>query len=412
MGTIQIEKIRDALIVLNILLFLLFDLRTYVGGIIPMGIVTTIILFIPLFTFFLCYNRIKISVSLYTIKISDLFFLLCGIFLLCYGIRVFLNLLIDQYEVCIFNNNITYFVYLIFLIMVPILIIRSTKFDKLNLKRILDVSIVLLVASLGKSLIDVLSVISWGEFSTLRFSANDELDTISYGHLGLSLVLISACRMKVAKRFSIFYLFAVAFGLLSMAIANSRSPFFALVAILFFYFACIGKWKYCLIFIIVLICVGLNIAVIDEFFTNELGLTFFERIRIVLETGSDGYGGGTGRNSLYAYGLEMFAAHPLLGSSFVLQGVPAGNGSYVHNIVLEAFMALGICGGTLFVFLNIWGIYCVYRILKYSPIYSVFGLLFLQFFLLGLSSRSLISLPNYWYMLAFVTALYKCTYKK
>lgn len=400
-------RLKHQFLMMNIILFILFDVRTYLGEIIPMGIVSTVYFMFAFGAFLFCIRPYQTKINLCNISFTDIFFLLSFFFLVLYGIRMFINLVIESYAVFMFSGISTYFVYLFFII-ISIFVIWKLDMETFDLKKILVISILILTIALSISLKDILTQVNLGEFTNLRFNANQELDTISYGHMGLSLLLLSICRLKLSAGYRLFYIATSLLGLITMAIANSRSPFFALVAIFFFYFFCQKGKIYFFLFLFLLCLTLLNIHTLAEFCSKELGLTFFDRILIVLETGSDGYG-SAGRSALYDYGLDMFTRSPLLGSSFVLHDVPFGNGSYVHNIVLEAFMALGFGGGLLFLFINLWGGYCTYRIFRYKPEFTVFGLLYLQYFLFGFTSRSLVSLPSYWYMFAFVMTLYKYT---
>ncbi len=404
---IRTNHLKQQVLMWNVILFILFDVRTYVGEIIPMGIVSIAYFLVALLTFLVYIRPGRTKIDLGRLAVDDLFFLLGFLFLLLYGLRMFDNLVVEAQPVYMFNGIATYFIYLFF-ILVSVFLIWKLPREAFDVKKILDISVLLLAIALIISLRDVLAQVSIGKFSTLRFHANLELDSLAYGHLGLSLMLLSLCRMKLDTRHWPFFAAGILLGVVTMVIANSRSPFFALAGILFIYLSCQKRKLYFMLFLGLLFLVLINIHALAEFCSKELGLTFFDRILVVIETGSDGYG-GVGRSALFGYGMDMLARSPLLGSSFVLHEVPFGNGSYVHNIVLEAFMALGVGGGLLFIVLNLWGLYCSYRIFRYNPVFTVFGLLYLQYLLFGLTSRSLIGLPNYWYMLALVMTLYKYT---
>lgn len=404
---IRLSSLKQQVLMWNVVLFILFDVRTYLGGIIPMSVVSIAYFLVAFFTFLVYIRPCRTKINLRRLPVDDLFFLLTFLFLLFYGLRMFDNLVVEAQSVFIFHGIITYFIYLFF-ILVSIFVIWKLPGEAFDMKKILDISILLLAIVLLISLHDVLTQVSLGKFTTLRFRANAELDTLSYGHLGLSLMLLSFCRLKLSTRYWPFFMLTLLLGIITMVIANSRSPFFALAGILFIYFSSQKRKLYFILFLCLLFLTLLNIHALAEFCNKELGLTFFDRILIVLETGSDGYG-GAGRSALFSYGMDMVADAPLLGSSFVLHEVPFGNGSYVHNIILEAFMTLGVGGGFLFILLNLWGVYCAYRIFRYRPVFTVFSLLYLQYLLFGFTSRSLISLPNYWYMLALVMTLYKYT---
>tara|TARA_B100000945_G_C20360628_1_gene586938 strand:- start:812 stop:1234 length:423 start_codon:yes stop_codon:yes gene_type:complete len=107
-----------------------------------------------------------------------------------------------------------------------------------------------------------------------------------------------------------------------------------------------------------------------------------------------------GRNIFLSIGIEEFMQSPIIGNSFLITKTHF-KGTYPHNLIIEAFMALGIIGGMIFTALN-------FNILRYvnkiiiSKKYEWIGLLFLQFFIFGMFSGNIFSSTLYWIFLGLV----------
>ena len=105
----------------------------------------------------------------------------------------------------------------------------------------------------------------------------------------------------------------------------------------------------------------------------------------------------SGRDLIFNYAIELFKSNPITGTSYLLP-----DGSYVHNIFIEQFMALGVLGGLLFVIINIKALVAGWKMIHILPQYSIFYVLFIQYMIYGCFSKTIIALAPYW-LFMFVT---------
>ena len=143
-------------------------------------------------------HNIGINILLYLCvlypKIYIRFFdVIVFLFLCIYGARVYVNIYIDGIYNTIFENNITYIVYFFLLAALPYQACRRIPFSKIHIETLLVILFVFYFLALIYSFSNVMTSIAMKTYvgNEGRFEANAMLDTIGYGHLGLTLVLIS-----------------------------------------------------------------------------------------------------------------------------------------------------------------------------------------------------------------------------
>lgn len=86
----------------------------------------------------------------------------------------------------------------------------------------------------------------------------------------------------------------------------------------------------------------------------------------------------TNRNKLFSAAFEKFVDHPLFGDAYALV-FPDGSIFYSHNMVLDAFMALGIFGGCLFVAIILVAIRNSFQLIRHHHCYWWIGLLCMSY---------------------------------
>ena len=188
------------------------------------------------------------------------------------------------------------------------------------------------------------------ESSNYRLSGNIAMNTIAFGHYGVTLALlafywgrnVTTYWKKVASYLLIFV------GAFVMIRAGSRGPLVAFVACFIFYF--IAKQKTSIgIMLVGLLFVVLSYALSDFFFDAIRTISPLLATRMTLSGSSTEIEDfSNGRVSLYDEALNRFFDSPLIGESFAIFN-PDGSYIYSHNMILDAFMALGLFGGMLFV---------------------------------------------------------------
>ena len=229
------------------------------------------------------------------------------------------------------------------------------------------------------------------------------IDIITYGHLGLSLVLIAVYILMYSnKKIKILSLLFLMIGFSAMILSGSRSPFVGLVLCLIILLRSkYSKWYYAII--------GIGLVIVSfKFFSaeiiqlnehlNSMGISSFGRVvntfiggDISMEEAS------SGRDDIWEIGWNIFSQNPILGVSYLLP-----DDSYVHNIFIEQFMALGLVGGVIFIMINFKVLLLGWKTITNSPKSVLIYTLFIQYLILGCFSRTIIALGAYW-LFMFIT---------
>ena len=403
---VPLHAIYDSISILGLILLIAFDSRTFFADYLPISVITSVVLFVLIMVLLIQYSAIFSQQGGIKIRIRS-FDLFIGLLLILYGIRMFYNIFIEQILQNNFVNRYTFIVYYFFLMVLPVLLVRNIRFESLNLDRLFNILFTFLAISLVviylkvKFLVEIHNVDSTG-----RFRANELLDSIGYGHMGLTFLLLSIVKFRrsCSKWHKLIFLIMCLFGVFSMAIANSRSPFVALFFIIAVYLLTRMNIKWAILTVIVVILFLLNLNGINEFFKGHFQSTFIERFLSIFK------GGHTtitisGREEYFRQGWKVFITHPIFGDSILLkEGLYRGD--YVHNFFLEVLMSLGIIGGLIYLGITTVSIYYSVVLIFHNSKYFFFPLLFLQYFIYSMFSRTLIALPLYWTSIACVFSVY------
>lgn len=374
-----------------------FDVRTYIGGIIPINMITSILILLILPIFLLVVVDSKSRNQNIKVRYLDSLIL---IFFVIYGLRLFINLYIEEIEQNLFNNNLTCFVYLIFLCVIPYVILRNLKWNNIDMGGVLKTLIFLYLLGLVFSFKTILTDLASGIiYYQGRADANEFLDTIGYGHLALSFMLACYSYNSVRGMNKWVFMCLVLFGLLSMGLANSRSPFLALFIILG-----INLFEHIRISHIILVLFSFfliyqNLDTIDIFFKENFNSPVIERTMMVFDVGMED--ASTGRDSLFDDGILQFMESPIWGSSIVLTSGEY-KGAYVHNSIIEVLMGVGLIGFCFYALLNIVALKCAITLIRRNSQFKFFAYILIQYSVFLLVSRSLLLLPLYWSSIACV----------
>ena len=188
------------------------------------------------------------------------------------------------------------------------------------------------------------------ESTGYRLSGNIAMSTIIFGHYGVTLALFAFFWGRTASaNWKVFLsYFLIAIGAFVMLRAGSRGPLVALVACFIFYY--VAKQKNSIgIMVMGVVCILLLYVLSDFLFDLIRSISPMLAARMTLSgTGTEYEEFSSGRTSLYEEALNRFYDSPFLGESFAIFH-SSGSYIYSHNMVLDAFMALGLLGGGLFV---------------------------------------------------------------
>lgn len=301
-----------------------------------------------------------------------------------------------------YKSPITLFFFVFNLIVIPYLFYQRYKLD-------VDVGLlnkILLVLLGGFLLLSIRGNVTGAiEVSTSdRYTGYGGIDIIYYGHLGVSMIIIGISILmnsgdRIFKSFS--FLACCLIGFLAIVFSGSRGPFVALCAVLLYkYFSSIKSLKaVCgLVLLGSIICLFyIDIIIWLNDVLLQFDITSFSRIAAsVVDDMST-----SGRDMLFVNAFNDFLDNPIFGKSYLLE-----DGSYVHNIILEQFRALGIIGGILFLLMNVVTLKRGFWLLRTRPQYSLIPMLFLQYFVFGMFSRTITAIPQYWLCFFVLNNLY------
>lgn len=230
--------------------------------------------------------------------------------------------------------------------------------------------------------------------------------SISFGHLGVSLALLSIYKLlyevKTKHMQAITFLGAI-LGLYILYASGTRSPLIAFILCLCFVFYLKNKLKYLGVFLL-LLCTSVLALIYFKPQYLEVGhsSSFLNRVTNMIVSGDS-----SGRDILYQQGIDVFAENPIFGGRILFF-----DGMYPHNIFIEVLMSMGVIGLLLYLFFlkN-----CIAYLLKLKKIKEnneqVFwvSILWLQYFVLSLFSYNIHSSPEVWYLTAMILVLSKKT---
>ena len=239
-----------------------------------------------------------------------------------------------------------------------------------------------------------------------RSSGFMSMYSISFGHLGVSLALLSIYKLlhKVKTKYIMALPFlGVLLGLYILYASGTRSPLIALIICLCFMFYLENKLKYLGLFLLSL-CIGIISLLYfrPQYNAVENSSSFFSRVTNMIVSGDS-----SGRGELYQQGIKIFTENPIFGGRILYF-----DGMYPHTIFIEVLMAMGIFGMILYLlfFKN-----CVIYLLElkklkddHAPVFWV-SILWLQYFVLSLFSYNLHSSPEIWYLTSMILVLSKKT---
>ncbi len=386
---------------LGILLLLSYDLLTYLAiGFSSSSIkIVYYAFFLLIYIVYLIFANKKNKIYFYT---NDFTFKITLFFCITYLIRVIFDLYIKGINHVIYTNRITYVYLFVNGVIIPLFFLKSINYEKINFNVLYLLYSLLIFISLLISYNNISKGILYAIGG--RYNANETLDTIGYGHLGITFFLIGFYFFNSSSKLYIkfFSILIMIFGLFSAGLANSRSPLVALICCLLFYIFLTKKFKTLFVLIILFFLIVVNINKIDYFF-QSYGSSFIER---VIYTVSENHEDITsGRNIIYKETINNILNNPFFGKSFLVQTNFWGV-TYAHNSILDAFHATGLFGGILYIIIIITTLKNAFQIAKKKNEYLFISLIFIQYLIYSMFSRSLISLPILWTTIFLVNSIY------
>ncbi|MBN3894909.1 MAG: O-antigen ligase family protein [Nostoc sp. NOS(2021)] len=236
----------------------------------------------------------------------------------------------------------------------------------------------------------------------------EAFNPISLGHQGGSLLLISlyvllnreSSKNRITK---ILYIFSLVTGLILLFFAASKGPIIAIIVCVCLLLVSLqrqGVNIFKISGIIVIVAIFANIAFS---FSIDSGSGLLERFSSLLNGDDFDDSRFVQRPELYQKASELITEYPIFG-----YGLEIPNLGYPHNLILEAFLATGLLGGSLFVIIYIYAaIKAIGIIMAKNSSWSWLGLLYIQYSIGTMFSGSLYGSYTFWYLLFAIFGLKK-----
>lgn len=237
-------------------------------------------------------------------------------------------------------------------------------------------------------------------YSRARLGEDSVVSPIILSQTGGGLLLLSLGEVLLLKRKSTLVFFQIVLGFCILIMGASRGPMlicaFCLLLIFWEHF----KWAYNRVtFWFRSVVFAGVMAGITAFFIlpNVKEITFLNRVSDTVNKGN----GLDERSAQWSAAWEQFLSSPAWGDKLVERAL----GSYPHNVVLEVLMSTGMLGGVFFFGLLImagWK-YLQRRSVdqEFTPVYY----LFIGYFGFAMFSSALITLVQFWVLLALVVSV-------
>ena len=286
------------------------------------------------------------------IRYNKINFILFIVFSIFYSFRIIYNGLIQDSLIWIAWNE--YFLYFTITFFLPLLILCkfNTLLLSLNVEKTLFYGLLLLNL--------FFSIFYYSKLGTGRIKGIEDgsLSVLAIGYCAALMIILSLNNFLKSNNNKRDYfsppvwliILSISSSIIPLILSASRGPIIAIlsssVIILGF-----SKVKY-KVFKIFILTIGI-IAFSGQFinFVNQTGSSLFDRLGSI-EQDIDNDSTSVVRLHFWREGIDAFLENPILGKSIELS-----NGAQAHNIIIEAYMATGVIGGSIFVYLIIYALY-------------------------------------------------------
>jgi len=313
-------------------------------------------------------------------------------------IRIAYDLLIrtDLYIISYRDNIWAY----IFLISIPAIVSLISSYDKIDLSKALHYIYFLYLAILGLSFFTNEQLWITSDIIEGRQSGNLAINFIQFGHVAVSFFLLSIFFLLkkeisfVKKMIICIFLSA---SIVVMLRTGSRGPLASLFIACLFWTIALNRKRVILGFLAVF-TIGVLVFIFFDSILHSIGTIspVMER-RLILLVNEGDLGG---RENLYSEAINLFLDNPIYGAQFAL--FKDGIYAYSHNIVLDAFMGLGIVGGVILLYILLYSLKQSYQLISVNIYYYWVGLLLLQNIVASMFSGNFYQNPLLSVLLTFV----------
>ena len=213
--------------------------------------------------------------------------------------------------------------------------------------------------------------------SEYRVDGNVALNTIAYGNygvLGLILSIYILITKNLRKILKVVAILAAILCIYSILRSGSRGPILAFLMVVLFWFFSKGKnFKVGSFFLISSLAI---LYVLKDFILGLMGKVA-PVIEVRLQEALSGEAGPDERTKLHDAAIDIFINHPIIGNQFGIFDNEGGY-AYAHNLFLDSFMALGILGGCLMLYIVFKAMYKCYKSVHENRKYYWVSLILVQ----------------------------------
>ena len=309
-------------------------------------LITIPIRIIPIFLIFGIMQLVKKQ----KIKYKELNFILLIVFSVFYSFRIIYNGLVE--DSLVWNSWDEYFLYFLITFFLPTLI--SCRFNTALLS--LNVEKTFFYGLLALNLF--FSIFYYDKLGTGRIRGVEDgsLSVLAIGYCSALMIVISLNNFLKGNKQNCFapplwvIILSIFSSIIPLVLSASRGPALAILisAMIIFGFSK-GKYKIVKILILTTVIMAFSGKFID--FVNQSGSSLFDRLGSI-EQDINNDSSSVIRLHFWKEGINDFLANPFLGKSIELS-----NGAQAHNIFIEAYMATGMIGGSIFIYLIIYALY-------------------------------------------------------
>lgn len=316
-----------------------------------------------------------------------------GFWLFYFG-KAYYSLNYDVYKPDFLGTTNEIYVRILLIVLFPSIACMMIDYSKINFEKLFRNIFYGFLLMLSLNLV-------WGIFHRIGFAIPSifAIYYISIGHLGTSLFIISLFYLLFAKNAATpqkyIFIFGLLLGAATVVNLTARSPFLALGVVAFYLILIKRKWIFYALFVLLLAVVigmvfyfGSHYPESKSFATRTYNWLFL--------------GDNSLRTPLFERGFEIFIKNPIFGGRIQYE-----DGMYPHNIFLELLMATGIIGTILYVirFLPVLKSLKIFLSDRFNAYYILAFALFLQYFVLVLTSYNLYSVPEFLHFSSVVVGI-------
>ncbi|MGM9827051.1 MAG: O-antigen ligase family protein [Muribaculaceae bacterium] len=328
-------------------------------------------------------------------SIRTYFWILLYLYVFFLLVRLIIDFVIPDQGFFMYKTPATIIFFFSCSILIPVLFFRYYRFEFDIGKAILCIGFILMLCIFSS----IREILSGNVVQNNDGRYQTEIFSIGFGQYSASLLLIGLyllfCKYKTLRIIPVIF---ITIGCVGVIFSGSRGPFVAsIICIVVFGISRIRSYLWLFLALIVAAIIALvwedTLIAINDYLKSQ-EITAFDRVVSSITDDKGLVGHTSSRDKLYIEAWEYFLQNPAIGNSYLIPGK-----IYAHNIVVEQFMATGLFGGCAFLLMNIIAIVKGIKLMRQDKQFSIIPLLYIQYFIYGCLSVTILALFPYWLFL-------------